>query len=516
MLMNQNIPEEGSKVYSATLDPLAKLYGYTFSEKLRPINSREVSRTIAGLGMETLDRETFDPAQLYDPIAETGCRYIRLQTGWIRCEKTRGEYDFAWLDDIVDNLLSRNLIPWFSASFGNPLYTPVPEWEAEFARCNRLGIRVPNGMIRGYIGETPFYHGRDAMNGWLNYLKAMAQHFAGRVGIFEIWNEADIVFGHFWLHNGKRPYPEKPDSYEVYRQCARDYTEFVRRSARALHEGNPEIQVAANISRTNNVYPRTFAEEHLDDDIDILTYHNYSITPEHQSLQRTAELKALFANRPGARLKEFWQGESGRATKPHHSDFFACTEYNMAKFIVRRLYTDAVSGVKVSSIFTASELNQYYPDGTSQEFGLFKADPCRPKLAAFAFQGMCKMLAGLTYDPQSIVHAGTPHSAFAASRLNYQVMAHAFRRNGIPVFGIYLPEHVEIGIVPTPAELTFYTDLDFEFNDPVVADPLRQNVYSISKELISRPEWAFGGIVLNPFHFTDYPLFITDRKALED
>ena len=74
----------------------------------------------------------------------------------------------------------------------------------------------------------------------------------------------------------------------------------------------------------------------------------------------------------------------------------------------------------------------------------------------------------------------------------------------------------EIGIVPTPAELTFYTDLDFEFNDPVVADPLRQNVYSISKELISRPEWAFGGIVLNPFHFTDYPLFITDRKALED
>ena len=288
MLMNQNIPEEGSKVYSATLDPLAKLYGYTFSEKLRPINSREVSRTIAGLGMETLDRETFDPAQLYDPIAETGCRYIRLQTGWIRCEKTRGEYDFAWLDDIVDNLLSRNLIPWFSASFGNPLYTPVPEWEAEFARCNRLGIRVPNGMIRGYIGETPFYHGRDAMNGWLNYLKAMAQHFAGRVGIFEIWNEADIVFGHFWLHNGKRPYPEKTDSYEVYRQCARDYTEFVRRSARALHEGNPEIQVAANISRTNNVYPRTFAEEHLDDDIDILTYHNYSITPEHQSLQRTA------------------------------------------------------------------------------------------------------------------------------------------------------------------------------------------------------------------------------------
>ena len=192
------------------------------------------------------------------------------------------------------------------------------------------------------------------------------------------------------------------------------------------------------------VTPRTFAEEHLDDDIDILTYHNYSITPEHQSLQRTAELKALFANRPGARLKEFWQGESGRATKPHHSDFFACTEYNMAKFIVRRLYTDAVSGVKVSSIFTASELNQYYPDGTSQEFGLFKADPCRPKLAAFAFQGMCKMLAGLTYDPQSIVHAGTPHSAFAASRLNYQVMAHAFRRNGIPVFGIYLPEHEEM------------------------------------------------------------------------
>ncbi|MBR0459775.1 MAG: beta-galactosidase [Victivallales bacterium] len=515
MLMNQPIPEEGNAIYACTLDPLKGLSGYTFLEKLQPVNSRAVKQTIAGLGMETLDRETFDPAPLYDPIAETGCKYIRLQTGWLRSEKEPGKYDFTWLDDIVDNLLERNLVPWFSASFGNPLYTPVPEWDAEFARCKALGIRVPNGMIRGYIGETPFYHGEAAMAAWCHYLQAMATHFAGRVNIYEIWNEPDLILASFWRHNGKHVYADKPD-VERFCQCARDYAAFTRQSARALREVNPNLQIAADLSNTRNVYPQIFAEEHLDDDIDILTYHNYSNTPESFSLQRTEALRAMLFNRPGARLKELWQGESGRATKPHHGGFNVCTEYNMAKFIVRRLYTDAVSGVKVSSIFTASELNQYYPDGSTQEFGIFKADPCRPKLGAFAFQGMCKMLSGLTYAPQDQIAVGTPHGGLLASRLNYQVMAHAFRRNGIPVFGIYLPENLEIGVVPTPAEVVINTDYAFDFSAPVVVDPLRQNVYAISKELISRPTWAYGAIVLNPFHFTDYPLFITDRKALED
>ncbi len=40
-----------------------------------------------------------------------------------RTEKEKGVYDFAWLDEIVDNLVKRVLRPWMCLCYGNPVYT---------------------------------------------------------------------------------------------------------------------------------------------------------------------------------------------------------------------------------------------------------------------------------------------------------------------------------------------------------------------------------------------------------
>ena len=76
-------------------------------DSIRPKSAVEVKTSKLGIGFEKLDRAVFDPNKAYDKVAQLGVKWIRLQSGWARTEKEKGIYDFAWLDDIVDNLIVR-------------------------------------------------------------------------------------------------------------------------------------------------------------------------------------------------------------------------------------------------------------------------------------------------------------------------------------------------------------------------------------------------------------------------
>lgn len=67
--------------------------------------SAEIEKSFVCIGFETLDRDMFDAEKCYGPLSQTGIKHARCQTGWIKCEKEKGVYDFEWLDKIVDNLL---------------------------------------------------------------------------------------------------------------------------------------------------------------------------------------------------------------------------------------------------------------------------------------------------------------------------------------------------------------------------------------------------------------------------
>lgn len=73
--------------------------------KLKTYSSKEIKLSPISIGFECLDRELFNPEMCYDLIAKTGVKHARCQTGWARCEKQKGVYDFRWLDSIVDNLI---------------------------------------------------------------------------------------------------------------------------------------------------------------------------------------------------------------------------------------------------------------------------------------------------------------------------------------------------------------------------------------------------------------------------
>ena len=124
---------------------------------LEHLSSNEIEYSKIGIGFEKLDRDVFDPEKAYDKVAALGVKKVRIQSGWLKTERERGVYDFAWLDKIVDNLLTRGMEPWICLCYGNPLYT-------DFA-----------GRIFGAVKCPPM--GEDARRGWVNYVTAITKHF---------------------------------------------------------------------------------------------------------------------------------------------------------------------------------------------------------------------------------------------------------------------------------------------------------------------------------------------------
>jgi len=498
-------PDE-MKIYDYNRDPMRNKHGLSYLGKLPYRKSVDIKKSIVGIGMETLDRDTFDPNDIYGFLADSGVKWARCQTGWLKCEKEKGVYDFAWLENIVESLLHIGIQPWFSVSFGNPLYTPVEEYDNYAVK--HPGERPP-GRIRGYVGEVPLYHGAEAVKGWHNYLVALANRFKGRVSHWEIWNEPDHL-GMFWLHKGQKLYPEIKDDSQRRRRCSKDYAEFVKISSSAIKSVIPAAKIIG--IATDIEYLRGLRENNIAEHIDVFAYHYYGFTPEYYAREKFDLVKTIIG-KPGKKI-DFWMGESGKHTgKPQYPSYFP-TEYNQAKFLTRRFVTDLNCGVGLSSYFTASDLSNYYPDGSDQHYGIINRKEKRPKLSFSALQSIAWIFDGIEKAEDLFIGFTPVHDAQFSSSLIYHLATGAFRRKGIPVFSAYLPENVDISATPVTGELLLSIEMNDQLNHPIIIDPIRRNVYEIKH--ISKPQWAAGSYVINPLTFVDYPMFITDISVLDD
>ena len=140
--------------------------------RITPKRSLDIKESKLGIGFEKLDRNVFDPEKAYDKLALVGVKWVRIQSGWQRTERVKGQYDFGWIDTVVDNLIERGMRPWICLCYGNELY-------------NEEGKEV-----FGAVGIAPIFND-EQKTGWANYVKATVEHFRGRVDHYEIWNEPD-------------------------------------------------------------------------------------------------------------------------------------------------------------------------------------------------------------------------------------------------------------------------------------------------------------------------------------
>ena len=487
-------------------DPLEHFPGAELLGRLPSKRSVDVKRSILGVGFETLDRDTFDPRKTIPFLAESGVKFARCQTGWMKCEKVPGEYDFSWLDEVVNSLAGIGIETWFSLSFGHPVHTPAAAYEKAWREA--AGKIVP-GWARGWVGEVPLYHGENGMNAWEQYVRALCRHFRGRVRYYEVWNEPET----FWCHNGKSLWDEL--SLE---EKARDYTRLVAKTAEAVHAEIPDAKIIAVAAQTGTSYIKALGKNKLADHIDIFSYHFYGPVPEEFIGERVNHLRACLRPSDPAKKIRFWQGESGRASGKSMLFSFP-TEMAQAKYLTRRFLTDLACGAELSSIFTVTDFLCYYPDGRDQYYGVIDAKHNCGKLAYYAMQGMGFLFDGLVNAPDNFCAFRPDNWQAFEPRAPYRVEAHAFRRNGKPLFAFWNPEHVELSAPAVYGSIYMLMDDAEMFENPVVIDPIRRNIWQLDEQLVQPTLEGgnfYGALRIHRFPVMDYPLFIADASMFDE
>lgn len=472
------------------------LLGYMPHKKSLDVGSSPIS-----IGYETLDRDTFDPRLTFGYLSECGVKYARCQTGWWKCERKQGHFDFNWLDEVVDSLSKRGISTWFSLGFGHPAYTPCDYFEQQWKEAEKTGKIVP-GWARGWVGESPWYAGEKAMKAWLRYVHALAVHFKGRVGIWEIWNEPET----FWRHNYK-----KAGDLWTDEKAARDFAEFFKVTAAEIRKVIPDAKCSFNLTERSSVWHITLAKEGIAEVADIYNYHDYKRYPEDNLRNSFEQLRTIFKRKDGTCL-EIWNGESGRASGK--SNVFAFpSEYAQAKFISRRVVCDVSYGAKVTNIFSVTDFLSYYEDGRDQYYGIWNARENKAKLGYYTLQSLCYIFDGLEKAPEYYFYFTTPSSAISFTSIapyaNVEVAQ--FKKGNIPVIAFWQKEHVDINAAPLHGMFRYVTDFPGLLQHPVIIDPVRGRIWDVK----SKVGYYKRGIEELEVWAYDYPLFLTDISFFE-
>ncbi len=433
--------------------------------RLAPASSREIASSPFSVGFETLDRKGFDPKPTYEPLGKLGVKWARVQTGWCRCETVKGEYDFAWLDEVVDSLLEQGIQPWFNLGYGNKLYTP--ESHTPYA-----------------VGYVPLFT-EDARAGWTAFVDAAATHFAERVTHWEIWNEPNIH--PFWRQ-------QKP--------AAADYVELVKLTAPRLRRRIPNATlIGIGLSGAATQYVGECLDAGIADHVDVISYHPYSDNPE--SGEGFAPKVREMAKARGAQVA-LWQGECGRwADIDPRRPKVPWNQQRQAKWLVRRAMNDLRQDMQLTSFFHSVDLMGYSHGGAALKarIGLLRGEDCAPRLSYYAYQTLCTLLDGQTKLDRRLaakcdaVTDGTFKSA-------------GFVRNGRALYAWWSPVGLFEDFTPGKVSPQLPTPVGATIDNPVLVDPLSQRVYSLPGTS------ADGELAVTDLPLLDYPLLLTDRSVV--
>lgn len=453
---------------------------------LQVFSAREKVAARLGVGFEKLDRAVFDPEKAYDKLGAVGAKWIRLQSGWQRTEREKGVYDFAWLDDIVNNLIARGMTPWICLCYGNELYNE----EAK--------------QYFGAVGVPPIFT-EEQRTGWANYVTATVGHFKGRVTHYEIWNEPDNNFS--WKHG--------PNTREV--------GEFNIATAKAIRAGDENAFIIGGTISRDLAFLRGILDTGMGNYVDAITYHAYTLTEaERMNRYRTA---CCICRQYNPDLIVI-QGEAGtQSSDEGHGALWHgwWTPEKQAKFLLRGLVCDLAAPMPFASWFSCLDmieaLNGTVGDKASYldygYFGLLAADfdengfstgEYSPKPAYFAMQNLCALLGNATPDDtEAAVRPALWDRSWVPCDLDAEgLLQRGFRlENGARALAYWHPAPVLTGAFDG------VTTLVASLRDhPAVhlVDPMDGAVYEIGEGCLSRD--ACGNMTLKHLKVRDYPLFL--------
>lgn len=436
---------------------------------LKTRDAKQIKSSTWSIGGETLDRNYTDYQSYKKYLGPLGAKRIRLQGGWAKCEKVKGQYDFRWLDSIIPDAAARGVAPWVELSYGNPIYEGGGE-----------------AKLAGHIPTSP-----EALAAWDRWVKAMVGRYKAHVPEWEIWNEPDINKQH----------------------TGREIGEFYLRTAKLVRAVQPKAKLIAlgmaSVTRLD------FVKDFLDylqasnglQYVETFTYHGYAYNPD-ESYPKIEILRALvWGYKPDV---VFMQGENGAPSTPKAITIGALreqdwSELTQAKWDLRRMLGDR-GRLIATNLFTISDMHYAAGDhmvGVNTK-GILKtnADKTieRPKMAYKAAQHVFSL-----FDDQWVADTAMRPMVDANN-----VAAFTYRHKTAKSRGVTLWNNAARPADEFSPQKTSVT-VDGVFAAPVYVDLITGVVYRIPKE---SSKTAGGKTVFSNVPVPDYPVLITDSALL--
>ena len=436
-----------TRVQSALKPELKKL------GTLIPKRVPEIGTSTWSLGCETLDRDLANWDAYRGYLVPLGIKRIRLQGGWNRTEKKKGEYDFAWLDHIVDDAHSLGLQVCLETSYNNRLYEPG-------------GATGPGGLLPA---------GEETLVAWDRWVETMARRYSAK-GVKEwmMYNEPNLR---------KENTPELIVANNV-------------RTAAIIKRVDPEARIGAFVLAGLNtgMISNMLVNIRQQGKLDLFTwaiYHGYSGNPDRLNGGMAGFNAMLAAIAPKIRP---WQGEAGCASEEvqYALSGIDWTEYSHAKWNARRMLCDFGHGVE-SSVFCISDVS-YSKDFISR-YGLLKTNPdnsvIKVKTAYYAVQNVVSIFN------DALERAPDCALAVAGAKTNLTCFAFRDKKSGLGVVTLW--DGSEMPGNGSDSETVRVAVPGGRFKEPVWVDLITGVVYEIPAEKMT----AGGGTVT----FADIPVY---------
>ncbi len=430
---------------------------------IKPRSAAEIHASNWSIGAETMDRDYTVYENWKQYLGPLGFKKARIQAGWAKTEKQKGQYDWEWLDKIITDMVAQGVEPWVCLCYGNGLYSQ--------GGGTLLGASIPAD--------------EEALQAWEKFVKAMVLRYKDSVDEWEVWNEPN---------HGKGATPEA-------------YARFLIRTAQAVRAVQEDARILAmalagvDVKYASQVL-RIVAEQGGLDLIDEVTYHPYSYNPDasYTAVEKLREVVHAY----GARIR-LRQGENGAPSERRKTKALSnhdWTELSQAKWALRRLLGDLGRDVP-SSYFAIMDMK--YPDEMNRK-GLLKANDDKTVAHAKPAYYALANLASIFDDRLSRI-ADYKYQTNCLESLS--LFGYESRDTGKQVVTVWF----DAGI---PSDGNEKTLVDFvfeqgEFGNPVYVDLREGRVYDIPSKKWSREgkKWTFRDV---PCY--DSPILIADRNSI--
>jgi hypothetical protein len=348
-----------------------------------------------------------DHAAAYRRLHDMGVRAIRLDFTWAYIESARGRYDWSYQDGEVRAAHDAGLQVIGLLCCGNKLYSTVG------ATADQTPVGSGGGLPPFQIGSSGLFPPDDPAD-YARFAAAAADHFQGRVGAWEVWNEENQGY-RFW-----EPH-EDPAGYGRLLCAAHD-------AIRAVDTGTPVVfggvfypavpttgtgtAGAPGMSGPDFVRAGYAADPRLGRCYDAMGYHPYPYpftSPEVDVPVRGSVLVAADGMRAAmgydAATHPLWITEVGW---PTHTETYGVSELKQAQYSARMAAATFAEGVPVLTFYTYGDWADP-TGGADQEawFGFFRPDNT-PKPAALALETLTRELAGTAFSADLSAKLGLP------------------------------------------------------------------------------------------------------------